>query len=95
MTELPASQKTEITARASNSSKWTMFTRPDSEVNSQALKRHAHWEGSSSSSRRLSQSWPGAAKEVSATTGKPGAMPGRQAALPMNGALVKGGSEDT
>lgn len=46
-------------------------------------------------SRHLSQSQPGAAKEVSATTGKAGALPARLAALPMNGAFVKGGSEDT
>lgn len=55
--------------------------------------RHAYWEGSIS--RHLSQSRPGAAKEVSATTGKAGALPARLAALPMNGAFVKGGSEDT
>lgn len=38
---------------------------------------------------------PNPAKEVSATTGKAGALPARLAALPMNGAFVKGGSEDT
>lgn len=38
---------------------------------------------------------PSPAKEVSATTGKAGALPARLAALPMNGAFVKGGSEDT
>lgn len=53
----------------------------------------AYWGGSIS--RRLRQSRPGAAKEVSATTGNAGALPARMAALPMNGAFVKGGSEDT
>lgn len=55
--------------------------------------RHASWEGSIC--RHLSQSLPGAAKEVSATTGKAGALPAGLAALPMNGAFVKGGSGDT
>lgn len=55
--------------------------------------RHAYWQDSIS--RHLIQSQPGAAKEVSATTGKAGTLPGRLAALPMNGAFVKGGSEDT
>lgn len=44
---------------------------------------------------RPSQCLPGVAKEVSATTGKAGAQPGRLAALPESGAFVKGGSEDT
>lgn len=38
---------------------------------------------------------PGAAKEVSATTGAAGGVPERLAALPVNGAFVKGGAEDT
>lgn len=54
---------------------------------------HARWEGSIC--RHLSQSLPGAAKEVSATTGEVGARPAGLVALPMNGAFVKGGSEDT
>lgn len=55
--------------------------------------RHACWGGGIG--RRLSRSRPGAAKEVSATTGNAGALPARLAALPMNGAFVKDGSEDT
>lgn len=54
--------------------------------------KHAYWEGSICG--HLSQSLSGAAKEVSATTGKAGAWPAGLAALPMNGAFVKGGSED-
>lgn len=46
-------------------------------------------------SGHLSHSQPGAAKEVSATTGRAGALPARLAALPVNGAFVKGGGEDT
>lgn len=53
--------------------------------------RHSYWEGALG--RRRSR--PGAAKEVSGTTGKAGALPARLATLPMNGAFVKGGSEDT
>ncbi|TNN71425.1 hypothetical protein EYF80_018374 [Liparis tanakae] len=55
--------------------------------------RRACWGGGVG--RRLSRRRPGAAKEVSATTGDAGAPPARLAALPMNGAFVKGGSEDT
>lgn len=58
-----------------------------------AMMHAYYWEGSIS--RRLSQSLPGAAKEVSATTGKAGAQPARLAVLPVSGAFVKGGSEDT
>lgn len=56
-------------------------------------EHYAYCEGSIN--RHLSESWPAAAKEVSATTGEAGTLPARLAALAMNGAFVKGGSEDT
>lgn len=55
--------------------------------------RHACWDCGFCG--HLSHSRPGAAKEVSATTGKMGPWPASLAALPMNGTFVKGGSEDT
>lgn len=54
---------------------------------------YSFWEGGIS--RHFNQCQPGAAKEMSATTGKVGTLPVRLAALTMNGAFVKGGSEDT